>query len=106
MTDIEEALQEVAAALEACSLPYMLIGGLAVSAWGVARSTLDVDITVWAEPGELNKAIACLSARVHSDIADALSFVEQRRVLPLQSRRGIRIDVIFGVLALQRESIG
>jgi hypothetical protein len=41
MTPLESAVVEVASVLESCSTPYMLIGGLAVSAWGEPRATLD-----------------------------------------------------------------
>ena len=37
MTALEAAVAEVASVLESLSLPYMLIGGLAVSLWGEAR---------------------------------------------------------------------
>jgi hypothetical protein len=39
MTDLESALVEVTSALDQIRVPYMLIGGLAVSSWGEARST-------------------------------------------------------------------
>jgi len=38
MTDLDSALAEAASVLEECSVPFMLIGGLAVAAWGEARS--------------------------------------------------------------------
>jgi hypothetical protein len=60
MTDLEEALVELAGALEACNLPYALIGGLAVSLSGEPRATLDIDVSVWTAPDELPAAIDCL----------------------------------------------
>ena len=50
MTELEAALLEVVAALDACSLPYVLIGGLAVAFLGEPRATLDVDVSVLARP--------------------------------------------------------
>jgi hypothetical protein len=42
MTDLESAVAETAAILDELTIPYMLIGALAVAAWGQARATLDV----------------------------------------------------------------
>lgn len=106
MTHLEEALQEIVTALQDASLPYMLIGGLAVSAWGEPRSTLDVDITVWATPESLGHAVAALAARVRALPQDPLRFVRDTRVLPLESRGGVRIDVVFAALPVQQEAIG
>jgi len=106
MTDLESALLEAVSALESCGLPYMLIGGLAVTAWGEARSTLDVDLSVWAGARGLREAVECLSRRMHPRPADPERFVEQTHVLPLQSKNGVRVDVIFGALELQREAVG
>jgi len=58
MTDLESALIEVASALDQIPVPYMLIGGLAVSSWGEARSTLDVDVTIWTEPELLDHTVS------------------------------------------------
>jgi hypothetical protein len=106
MTDLEVALAEAAAALDECSIPFMLIGGLAVSAWGEARSTLDVDLAVWAETEFVASAVGCLCQRLKPRSSEPLRFVQDTRVLPLQSSAGIRLDVVFGVLPLQREAIG
>ena len=47
MTKLEAALVEVASLLQDLSIPYMLIGGLAVSILGEARATLDADFSLW-----------------------------------------------------------
>jgi len=57
MSELEAALIEVAEALDACGLPYVLIGGLAVAVLGEPRSTLDVDVSVWTEPDGLDAAV-------------------------------------------------
>ena len=50
MTSLEEALVEITAFCDELSIPYMLIGGLAMAAWDEPRATLDVDVSVWIEP--------------------------------------------------------
>ena len=64
MTDLEAALVEVTSVLERLSIPYMLIGGLAVSSWGEARSTLDVDVTIWIEPEQLDRTVSEISKQL------------------------------------------
>jgi hypothetical protein len=105
MTDLDSALAESASVLEECSIPFMLIGGLAVAAWGEARSTLDVDFCVWADAERLESAVDCLCTRLQARTTKPRFFVEETRVLPLQTAAGIRLDVVFGILPLQREAI-
>ena len=50
MTQLERALVEITTILDELRIPYMLIGGLAVSLWGEPRATLDVDLSLWVEP--------------------------------------------------------
>jgi hypothetical protein len=42
----QEAVLAVIAALDACGLPYMLVGSFTTNAYGVERSTKDVDLLV------------------------------------------------------------
>lgn len=105
MSDLERGVAEVATVLESLSLPYMLIGGLAVSAWGEPRSTLDSDWVVWTEPGELPAAVESISRRFKVMVPNPLDFVTSTRVLPVVTARGVRADIVFGVLQWEREAI-
>lgn len=73
MTDLELALAEVAAALEAIPVPYMLIGGLAVSSWGEPRSTLDVDVTIWTEPEQLDQTVSEIGKKRSASLRSKIS---------------------------------
>jgi hypothetical protein len=46
----EEAFDELLRRLSEARAAFVLIGGLAVNAWGVVRGTKDVDIVVDPEP--------------------------------------------------------
>ena len=46
MTDLDRALREVVAELDRMSVPYAIMGGLAVRVYGIPRATYDVDLTV------------------------------------------------------------
>ena len=105
MTALEAAVVEVASVLESLSLPYMLVGGLAVSMWGEARATLDADVAIWVEPQDLERTVANLCERLRVSSTGPLSFVRRTRVLPARSSQNVRIDVIFGALPAEKEAI-
>ena len=105
MTALEAAVAEVASVLESLSLPYMLIGGLAVSLWGEARATLDADVTTWVEPGQIAQAVQKLCRKLRASTSDPISFVERTRVLPAESSQGVRVDIIFAALPWEKAAI-
>jgi hypothetical protein len=84
----------------------MLIGGLAVAAWGEPRATVDVDLTVWAEPAELDQAVTRLCQRLRCLPPEPAEFARRARVLPAMTVQGIRVDFIFGALPVERDAIG
>jgi hypothetical protein len=105
MTDLESALLEVAEALDGCGLPYVLIGGLAVAILGEPRTTLDVDVSVWVAPEGLDAAVACLSKQLQPLPAQHETFVREHRVLPVLTKNGVRADIVFASLSVERETI-
>jgi len=105
MTDLESALVEATSALDHIRVPYMLIGGLAVSSWGEARSTLDVDITIWTEPEQLDHTVSEIGKHLRLLPKDPAGFVRRTRVLPAASSREIRIDIVFAALPAEKPII-
>ncbi len=105
MTPLEAAVGEAAAVLESLSIPYMLIGGLAVSLWGEPRATLDADLTVWVEPEDLASVVGVLSKRLTARVSDPEAFVRRTRVLPMTSAQGVRVDLIFATLPWEKQAI-
>jgi hypothetical protein len=105
MTPLESALLEVSSVLEGLQIPYMLIGGLAVSAWGEPRSTIDVDVTLWVEPDDLEATIAELGRRLSVLPKDPISFVRRTRVLPATTSQKVKMDLIFAALPGERGMI-
>lgn len=104
MTQLEEALVDLASLLDEFAIPYMLIGGLAVSMWGEARATLDVDLTVWVEPEEFEAAVLRIAGRLRC-IAEPVAFARRSRVLPVQTANGTRADIVFAALPEERNMI-
>lgn len=106
MTPLEEALLKAARFFQEEGIPYMLVGGLANAVWGEPRATVDVDFTVWVEEARLGEVVGRI-ARVFSPLPeDPVAFVQQTRVLPVESEHGVRVDVIFGLLPFEREALG
>jgi hypothetical protein len=80
-----QAIAALGEALEALGVPWMVIGGVAVVARGVARLTDDVDATVVGADIDLEAALTVLSAHeITPRIEDAIAFARQRQVLLLR----------------------
>jgi len=101
----EEALVALARYLGEHRIPYMIIGGLANAVWGEPRATLDIDVTVAAKTSQVLEIAAALDRDFRVLVTDPESFVKETRVLPLESRSGVRVDLIFGLLPFEREAI-
>jgi hypothetical protein len=105
MTQLEGALVEITSVLEELHIRYMLIGGLAVSVWGEPRATLDVDLSLWVDPGDFAPKLSALCERIRAVPQDALAFATETRVLPVVSSEGVRADLVFAALPSEREAI-
>jgi hypothetical protein len=105
MTTHEQVLLELARALERQGVPYMVIGGHANALWGEPRSTLDIDVTVWLEDEQIPELVEGLSPEFTVLVTDAVGFVRETRVLPLDAAGGLRVDVIFGLLPFEEDAI-
>jgi hypothetical protein len=49
MTDLVRALENFVSLFEQMSLPYAVMGGIAVRVYGIPRPTYDIDITIAIE---------------------------------------------------------
>ncbi len=114
MSGFEElvaALDELRIFFEARSWSYCLIGGLAANRWGEVRHTQDVDLVVLAEIGdestvidEMLKVFPVRAGRFGSK-AKGKSFALQNRVLLLQTKAGVPIDVALGATGFEAEML-
>ena len=103
----DAVLAAVARALEAASVPYMVIGGQAVLVHGEPRLTKDIDITIGADIESLEVVKeAAASAGLKILPEDDWSFVRDTHVLPtIEPRTGIRVDLIFSFTPYERQAI-
>lgn len=105
MNSQEQALVETADFLAGLRVPYMVVGAMAQAVWGLPRSTVDIDVTVWIEEAEMEKFVGELSKRFKVLPSEPLEFIGDTRVLPARTSSGVSIDIIFGMLPFEMEAL-
>lgn len=101
----EPAFDELLRRLAAAEVEFVVVGGLAVNAWGVVRGTKDVDVVVGSEPENLKRVAEVAVAAgghvqqgeallgTHISIASAIASGEQ---VAIETDLG-RLDVVQGL---------
>ncbi|MGQ9780318.1 MAG: nucleotidyl transferase AbiEii/AbiGii toxin family protein [Bacillota bacterium] len=98
-----KALTEVLGRLGA---RYMIIGGLANMVWGTTRFTADIDLVLALSEEAVPELAAKLAEAGFSVLVpEPGEFVEQTRVLPVRSPKGLRVDLIFALLPFEHRAI-
>lgn len=93
------ALQDL---LEKNGKEFFFVGGIALQRWGQPRLTTDIDLTVFTNLREEHHQLQWLLrhyASRHSSPEKAIEFALISRVLLLETRERIGIDVMLGGLA-------
>ncbi len=100
-------LTRLARALDAASVPYMVIGGQAVLLYGEPRLTRDIDITMGITPDDLEKALqVAQEVDLRLLVEQPLNFVRQNWVLPaIDAKSGLRVDFIFSWTPYEAQAI-
>ncbi len=104
---VTTAAARAAADLTELGVPFALVGGLAVSAWGEPRYTRDVDLAVAAETDEqAERLVHGLSARRY----EIVTIIEQARTKRLATARlrraedrSVFIDLLFASSGIEPE---
>src|SRR6266542_4107337 len=101
------ALAALAAALKSSPAPSMIIGGIAVIAYGVPRQTIDIDATVSAVQTNLDELIARLAKHdISPRIENAIRFAQERQVLLLSHAPSrVPLDVSLAWLPFEEEAL-
>lgn len=93
------------AACEKISLPYCVIGGVALQRWGEPRFTADADLSVLVEPGKEDEVARGLLEQLPARVEDAAGFARRTRVVLLKSPQGVGIDVVLAGLPFEARVI-
>lgn len=104
LTKVEETLPAFIALLETHSIPYALIGGMAVGYWSEERFTKDVDLTIALNRETWRKLQALLNNDPEFKVDKICT--DSGEVLPYLVRLGYRgcdIDLIVSLTEFQEE---
>jgi Nucleotidyltransferase of unknown function (DUF6036) len=105
MTPLDHAIRDITRALELLKIEYAVVGGIANAVWGEPRATIDVDVTVAVDEDDLPTTVPAIARGFRVPVPDPVAFVQQTRVLPLDTADGVRIDVIFALLPFELDAI-
>jgi hypothetical protein len=84
---------------------YCFMGGIALQRWGQPRLTNDIDLTILAGFGNEAVYVNALLKRYDARVPGGREFALKHRVLLLQSREGIPIDVALGGIAFEERAV-
>lgn len=103
----DDAVAALARALDEFGVPWMLLGGVAVIASGVARTTLDVDATLSGQRTDLDGLLATLARHaIEPRLSDALEFARRRQVLLARhTPSGVEVDVSLAWLPFEEQAL-
>lgn len=99
------ALSDLAAFLELCGVPYMVIGGYANLHWGRPRLTQDLDVTILVADSELSGFVQELEQSYQILVPDPVLFARQTRVIPIRVAGEVRADLILAGIAYEERAI-
>lgn len=88
----DPAFDELLRRLSDASVEFVLIGGLAVTAWGVVRGTKDVDIVVDPDPENLAR-LAEVAVAAHGHVQAGQSFLSSRFSIAGQLAKGEQVAI-------------
>ncbi len=100
-------LQVLSKWLESEDVPYIAIGGIAVSLTAQPRTTQDIDILIWLENSKWETFLtAGKQYGFEFRVSEGLAFAARSRVLLLKhSNSGISVDISCGSLPFEQEAI-
>jgi predicted nucleotidyltransferase len=88
----EPAFDRLLRRLSEAGVEFVLVGGLAVNAWGVVRGTRDVDIVVAPDPENL-RAVAELAVALHGHVQAGEAFVSSQPSLEARLASGEQVAI-------------
>jgi len=84
---------------------FCFIGGLAVIAWALPRTTVDADITLLTGFGGEERYVRELLEAFAGRRSDTTAFALRYRVVLLKSSQGIGLDIGLGALPFEERSV-
>ena len=104
MAELDDALITLTTWLNSQLIPYMVIGGFAVTVWGEPRFTRDLDVTISVPAEGIEPFIESISTKFTPLVSDPSKFVSQTRVLPIVIQ-SVPVDLVFAALPYEEDAI-
>lgn len=105
MNPLLQAALEIQRFLQDAGEQFCFIGALALQRWGEPRFTRDVDLTLLCDLGHEEAAAQRILSAFKGRIEDALAFALRTRVVLVESKDGIPIDIALGALPFERRCV-
>lgn len=88
-------------------IPSIVIGGMAVAAWGEPRVTRDVDLKILLGREDADRLLEILSNDYRSLLPNPLEMLQKQALVFIQDSLGTRLDLLladtpYDVIAIQR----
>lgn len=91
--DLVSLLKKVTNRLKKAKIPYMLTGGLAVSYWGLPRTTHDIDIVIEAKKEDKGKIVNLFKKDFYISAEATEDAIEKRSTFNvIHYRAGLKVD--------------
>jgi hypothetical protein len=84
---------------------FCFIGGVALQRWGEPRLTQDVDLTLLTGFGSEEQFVDSMLKEFIPRRPDAREFALSRRVLLIETRKGVGVDVALGALPFEERTV-
>lgn len=104
MPELDDALTTLTSWLDDRNIPYMVIGGFAVTIWGEPRFTRDLDVTISVDDNEVENLINLASKIFEVRVDNPIDFVADTRILPIVVDK-VPVDLILAALPYENEAI-
>jgi hypothetical protein len=105
MNPLFAAAADVQAFCAARGWKSAVIGGVAVQRWGEPRLTRDVDVTILAGLGGVDRFVDALLAAYRGRLAQTRQFALDHRVLLIETSSGVPVDVSLAGLPFEERMI-
>ncbi len=104
MNDPVDGAVELGKFLVRHKIDHVVIGGLAVQAWGEARLTRDADLTISSsvEAG-VESIVELITGEFESRVPDPVAFARQTRMILIRTSSGIEVDLSLGMPGYEDE---
>ena len=107
MENLLQSIVVIQRRLNDAGIPSIVIGGIAVAAWGDPRVTRDADLKVLVERDDAERLIAVLASDYTSLLPDMRRALARQGVIFVQDALGTRLDLLladtpYDVVAMQR----